>query len=54
MYRDTDFHKASSQELLDYISQLNLQSCLSQFFKLLLLNATVATSSSSVEMFSLA
>ena len=47
--RDTDFHKASSQELLDYINQLNLQSCFSEVFKLLLLNATVAISSSSVE-----
>ena len=47
--RDTDFYKASSQELLDYIMQLNLQSCYSEVFKLLLLNATVAISSSSVE-----
>ena len=49
IYRDTEFHKASSQKLLDYINQLNLQSCLSEVFKLLLLNATVAISSSSVE-----
>ena len=49
IYRDTDFHKANSQELLDYINQLNLQSCLSEVFKLLVLNATVAISSSSVE-----
>ena len=27
LFRDSDFHKAGSQELLDYISNLNLQSC---------------------------
>ena len=54
IYRDTDFYKASSQELLDYIIQLNLQSCFSEVFKLILLNATVAISSSSVERFFLA
>ena len=27
IHRDSDFHKASSQELLDYINNLNLQSC---------------------------
>ena len=42
IYRDSDFHKASSQELLDYINNLNLQSCFSEVFKLLLLNATIA------------
>ena len=49
IHRDSDFHKASSQELLDYISNLNLQSCFSEVFKLLLLNATIATYSLSVE-----
>ena len=43
------FHKASSQELLDYINTLNSQSCLSEVFKLLLLNATIALSSLSLE-----
>ena len=49
IHRDSDFHKASSQELLDYIKNLNLQSCFSEVFKLLLLNATIAISSLSVE-----
>ena len=49
IHRDSDFHKASSQELLDYINNLNLQSCFSEVFKLLLLNATIAISSLSVE-----
>ena len=49
IHRDSDFHKASSQELLDYINNLNLQSCFSEVFKLLLLNATIAISSLSLE-----
>ena len=49
IYRDSDFHKATSQELLDYINSHNLQTCFSEVFKLLLLNATIAISSSSVE-----
>ena len=49
IHRDSDFHKATSQELLDYINNLNLQSCFSEVFKLLLLNATITISSSSVE-----
>ena len=35
IHRDSNFHKASSQELLDYINNLNLQSCFSEVFKLL-------------------
>ena len=49
IHRDSDFHKASSQELLDYINNLNLQSCFSEVFKLLLLNATIPISSLSLE-----
>ena len=49
IYRDSDLHKATSQEPLDYINNLNLQTCFSEVFKLLLLNATIAISSSSVE-----
>ena len=49
IHRDSDFHKASCQELLDYINNLNLQSCFSEVFKLLLLNATIAISSLSVK-----
>ena len=49
IYRGSDFHKAASQELLDYINNLNLQTCFSEVFKLLLLNSTIAISSSSVE-----
>ena len=47
IYRDSDFHKATSQELLDYINNLNLQ--ISEVFKLLLLKAIIAISSSSIE-----
>ena len=49
IYRYPDFHKASFKELLDYINNLTLQSCFYEVFKLLLLNATIAISSSSVE-----
>ena len=35
LYRDEDFHKESSMELLKYIFQFNLQSCLSEVVKLL-------------------
>ena len=49
IHRNCDFHKASSQELLDYINNLNLQSCFSEVLKLLLLNTTIAISSLSVE-----
>ena len=49
IHRDSDFHKASSQELLDYINNLNLESCFSEVFKLLLSNATIAISYLSVE-----
>ena len=49
IHRDSDFHKATFQELLDYINNLNLQTCFSEVFKLLLSNATIAISSSSVE-----
>ena len=49
IHRDSDFYRASSQELLDYMNNLNLQSCFSEVFKLLLLNATTAISSLSVE-----
>ena len=48
-HRDSEFNKARLQELLDYINNLNLQSCFSEVFKLLLLNATIAISSVSVE-----
>ena len=46
---NSDFHKATSQELLDYINNLNLQTCFFEVFKLLLLNTTIVISSSSVE-----
>ena len=49
IHRDSNFHKASSQELLDYINSHNLQSCFSEVFKRLLLNATFAISSLSLE-----
>ena len=48
IHRDSDFHKASSRELLDYINNL-MQSCFSEVFKLLLLNATIAISSLSIK-----
>jgi len=49
IYRDSGFHKATSKELLDDINNLNLETCFSEVYKLLLLNATIAISSSSVE-----
>ena len=49
VYRDSDYHKANSQELLDYIKNLHLQSCFSEVFNLLFLIATYSRPSSSVE-----
>lgn len=49
MYRDSEIHKGSSQELLDYTTQTNLKSSLPEVFKLLLLNISILVSVSSVQ-----
>ena len=49
LYRDKDFHKENSMELLKYIFQFNLQSCLPEVVKLLKMNGVFAVSSASVE-----
>ena len=47
LYRD--FHKESSMELLKYIFQFNVQYCLSEVVKLLIMNGVFTVSSASVE-----
>ena len=49
MYKDTDFHKESSMELMHYIYHYNLHPSLPEVVKLLKLNAVIAVSSASVE-----
>ena len=49
IYRDLDFHQSNSQELLRYINHFHLQTGLSEVYKLLLINASVAVSSASVK-----
>ena len=49
LYRDEDFHKENSMELLKYIFQFNLQSCLSEVVKFLIMNGIFAVSNPSVE-----
>ena len=45
LYRDEDFHKENSMELLKYIFQFNLQSCLSEVVKLLIMNGVLLCAS---------
>ena len=49
IYNDKDFHKESSNEVLKYIFQFNLQSSLPEAVKLLKMNGVLALSSASVE-----
>ena len=49
LYRDEDIHKENSMEFLKYIFQFNLQSCLLEVVKLLIMNGVFAVSSASVE-----
>ena len=49
IYRDTDFHKDTSHELLKYIFKFNLQSSLPEAVKLLKLNGVLSIASASVE-----
>ena len=49
LYRDKDFHKENSMELLKYIFHFNLQSCLPEVVKLLKMNGVFVVSSASVE-----
>jgi hypothetical protein len=49
IYRDTDFHKETSLELLKYIFEFNLQSSLPEAVKLLKMNGVLAVASASVE-----
>lgn len=49
IYRDKDFHKGSAMEILKYIFEFNLQSCLPEVVKLLKLNGVSTVSSASVE-----
>ena len=48
-YRDEDFHTENSMKLLKYIFQFNLQTCLSEVVKLLIMNGVFAVLSASVE-----
>ena len=49
MYKDTDFHKESSMELMHYIYHYNLHPSLPEVVKLLKLNTVIAVSSASVK-----
>jgi len=49
IYRDGDFYKESSAEVLDYIYSVHLETSLPEAVKLLKLNASIAISSASVE-----
>ncbi|XP_028403153.1 uncharacterized protein LOC114525891 [Dendronephthya gigantea] len=49
IYNDKDFHKESSNEVLKYIFQFNLQSSLPEAVKLFKMNGVLAVSSASVE-----
>ena len=49
VYNDSDFVKETPLELLDYIYFINVQDCISEFVKLLKLNAVMAVSSASAE-----
>ena len=49
IYKDKEFHKDSTSELLEYIYKCNLQDLLPKVVKLLKMNDVVAISSASVE-----
>ena len=49
VYKDKDFQKDNSMELLKYIFKVNVQSCFPEMVKLLKLNAVLAVSSASAE-----
>jgi hypothetical protein len=49
IYNDVDLHKESSNEVVKYIFQFNLQSSLPEAVKLLKMNGVLALSSASVE-----
>ena len=49
IYRDNDFYKKSSVEVLNYLYEFGLQESLSEVAKLLKLNSAIAVSSASVE-----
>ncbi len=49
IYNDKDFHKESTNEVLKYIFQFNLQSSLPEAVKLLKMNGVLAVSSASVK-----
>lgn len=49
IYRDTDFHKDNSNELLKYIFNFHLQSSIPEAVKLLKMNGVLAVASASVE-----
>jgi hypothetical protein len=49
IYRDKDFHKETSDELLKYIFKFNLQSSIPEAVKLQKMNAVLSIASASVE-----
>lgn len=49
LYRDKDFHKETSDELLKYIFKFNLQSSIPEAVKLLKMNGVLSIASASVE-----
>ena len=49
IYRDKDFHKETSDELLKYIFKFNLQSSIPEAVKLLKMNGVLSIASASVE-----
>lgn len=49
VFRDKDFHKSSSMELLEYMYDFELHTCFPEVIKLLQLNAVIAVSSASAE-----
>ena len=49
IYKDPDFHKESSLEILQYLYEFDLHESLPEVVKLLKLNTVIALSSSSIE-----
>ncbi len=49
IYRDNDFHKDTSNEVLKYIFEFNLQSSVPEAVKLLKMNGVLSVASASVE-----
>ena len=49
VFRDKDFQKSSSMELLEYMYDFELHTCFPEVIKLLKLNAVIAVSNASAE-----